>query len=524
MLQTPHQYNPTIWERIALKMTASLNLEEVLTVITQGLIDELGAAFARIWLMGPGDLCENCFKADLCSNRSGCLHLRASSGLSTNLNGEYRRIPIGVLKVGQIARNGRAVCTNDALNDDRIENKLWLRENGLCSFAGYPLIFKDELQGVLGMFSRRIILEDEFDRLGALALQAAIAVKNATLHEEVQRMRARLNAENLYLQQEIESDHDWSEIVGRSQGMKRVFELVRQVAPTNACVLIQGETGTGKELIARAVHRLSDRRDRAFVKLNCAAIPSGLLESELFGHERGAFTGAIAQKVGRFELAHQGTIFLDEVGDIPLELQAKLLRVLQEQEFERLGGTRTIHIDTRLVVATNRNLEQMVTDLEFRSDLYYRLKVFPIMLPPLRERPEDIEMLVPYFARRYAQRMKKPLAKIPSDTIAAMCRHSWPGNVRELENFIERCVILSPGEDLEAPLAELDLTTGGAPSLTTLEDAEREHIRQALQACRWVLGGPGGAAAKLGMKRTSLQYKMQKLGIIRPQAPDSRQV
>jgi len=374
------------------------------------------------------------------------------------------------------------------------------------------------------MFSRRMILEDEFDRLGALALQAAIAVKNAQLHEEVQRMRARLNAENLYLQQEIESDHDWSEIVGRSQGMKRVFELVRQVAPTNACVLIQGETGTGKELIARAVHRLSDRRDRAFVKLNCAAIPSGLLESELFGHERGAFTGAIAQKVGRFELAHQGTIFLDEVGDIPLELQAKLLRVLQEQEFERLGGTRTIHIDTRLVVATNRNLEQMVTDLEFRSDLYYRLKVFPIMLPPLRERPEDIEMLVRYFARRYAQRMKKPIAKIPSDTIAAMCRHSWPGNVRELENFIERCVILSPGEDLEAPLAELDLTTGGAPSLTTLEDAEREHIRQALQACRWVLGGPGGAAAKLGMKRTSLQYKMQKLGIIRPQAPDSRQV
>ncbi len=369
MLQKAHQYNPTLWERIALKMTASLCLEEVLTVITQGLIDEFGAAFARIWLMGPGDLCEDCFKANLCSNRSRCLHLRASSGLSTLLNGEHRRIPIGALKIGQIAQSGRAACTNDALNDDRIPNKLWLRENGLCSFAGYPLIFKDELLGVLAMFSRQIISEDEVDRLGTLALQAAIAVKNAQLHEEVERMKARLNAENVYLQQELESDHDWSEIVGRNQGMKKVLELVLQVAPTNACALIQGETGTGKELIARAIHRRSDRKDGAFVKLNCAAIPTGLLESELFGHEKGAFTGAIAQKAGRFELAHHGTIFLDEVGDIPLELQSKLLRVLQEQEFERLGSTRTIRVDARLVAATNRNLEQMVADGEFRRDL-----------------------------------------------------------------------------------------------------------------------------------------------------------
>ena len=271
-------------------MTASLYLEEVLTVITQGLIDELGAAFARIWLMGPGDQCEDCFKADLCSNRSSCLHLRASSGLSTHLNGEHRRIPIGALKLGQIAQTGKAVCTNDALNDDRIPNKVWLRENGLCSFAGYPMIFKDEVLGVLAMFSRRTILDDEFDRLGTLALQAAIAVKNAQLHEEVERMKARLNAENMYLQQEIESVHDWSEIVGQSQGMKKVLDLVLQVAPTNACVLIQGETGTGKELIARAVHRQSDRKDGAFVKLNCAAIPTGLLESELFGHEKGAFS------------------------------------------------------------------------------------------------------------------------------------------------------------------------------------------------------------------------------------------
>src|SRR5215831_3301933 len=425
-------------------MTASLRLEEVLSLITQGLIDELGAAFARIWLMGPGDLCDDCFKANLCSNRSSCLHLMASSGLSTHLNGEYRRIPIGVLKIGQIAHSGRAVCTNDVLNDDRFHNKQWVREHGVCAFAGYPLMFKDELLGVLGMFSRRNLLEDEFDRLGTLALQAAIAVKNAQLHEELERMKARLNVENLYLQQELESNHDWSEIIGLSQGMKRVLDLVLQVAPTNACVLIQGETGTGKELIARAVHRQSDRRDRAFVKLNCAAIPSGLLESELFGHEKGAFTGAMAQKVGRFELAHQGTIFLDEVGEIPLELQSKLLRVLQEQEFERLGSTRTIRVDVRLVAATNRDLAQMTANGQFRNDLYYRLNVFPVMLPPLRERRDDIPQLVRHFAQKVARRMGRQIETIPAEAMEALERYPWPGNIRELENVIERAVILSP--------------------------------------------------------------------------------
>jgi formate hydrogenlyase transcriptional activator len=497
-------------------MTASLCLEDVLTVITQGLIDELGAAFARIWLTGPGDLCKDCFKADLCSNPSSCLHLSASSGLSTQLDGEHRRIPLGALKIGHIAASGRPVCTNDAPNDERISNKSWLRENGLCSFAGYPLIFKDERLGVLAMFSRRMIREDEFDRLGTFALQAAIAVKNAQLHEEVERMKARLNAENVYLQEEIESDYEWSDIIGGSHGMKKALDLVLQVAPTNSCVLIEGETGTGKELIARAVHKRSDRKDRAFVKLNCAAIPTGLLESELFGHEKGAFTGAIAQKVGRFELAHQGTIFLDEVGEIPLEQQSKLLRVLQEKEFERLGGTRTIRIDCRLIAATNRNLEEMVADREFRSDLYYRLKVFPIVLPALRERLEDIPMLVRYFVQRYARDMKKPITHIPSETIAAICRYPWPGNVRELENFIERCVILSRDQTLRVPVGELTALGTPSRSMPTLAESQREHILQALQESNWVIGGASGAAAKLGMKRTTLQSKIQKLGLFRP--------
>jgi formate hydrogenlyase transcriptional activator len=291
------------------------------------------------------------------------------------------------------------------------------------------------------------------------------------------------------------------------------------VAPTNACVLILGETGTGKELIARGIHRLSDRKDRAFVKLSCAAIPPNLLESELFGHEKGAFTGAVAKKIGRFEFADGGTIFLDEVGEIPLELQSKLLRVLQEQEFEHLGGTQTVHVGVRLVAATNRHLKQLVADGEFRSDLYYRLNVFPILVPPLRERSEDIPELVQCFTLKHANQMKKPITSIASETMAALCHYSWPGNVRELDNFIERSVILSQGSTLDVPLGELEpftRFTRREADVSTLKDLEREHILRALNESNWVVAGRSGAAAKLGMKRTSLQYKMQRLGIIRP--------
>jgi formate hydrogenlyase transcriptional activator len=283
-------------------------------------------------------------------------------------------------------------------------------------------------------------------------------------------------------------------------------------------VLIQGETGTGKELIARAIHNLSERRERTFVRMNCAAIPTGLLESELFGHEKGAFTGAIAQKIGRFELAHQGTLFLDEVGDIPLELQSKLLRVLQEQEFERLGSTRTIKVSVRLVAATNRDLGQLIADRQFRSDLYYRLNVFPITVPPLRERPEDIPLLLRYFAQKYSRLMNKRIETIPAESMAALTQYHWPGNVRELENLIERSVILSQGPDLHVPLGELKAHVSAVTNsnaVTTLEGVEREHILHTLQEVNWVIGGPSGAAARLGMKRTTLQSKMRKLGISR---------
>ncbi len=346
-----------------------------------------------------------------------------------------------------------------------------------------------------------------------IELQRAQVLAERQRAEEIDRLKNQLHAENIYLRQELDTEQQWGEIVGQSQAMKKALKLVEQVAPTSACVLIQGETGTGKELIARAIHRLSDRKEQAFVKLNCAAIPTGLLESELFGHEKGAFTGAIAQRIGRFELANRGTIFLDEVGEIPLELQVKLLRVLQEQEFERLGSSRTIRVDVRLVAASNRDLAQMVAQREFRSDLYYRLKVFPIMVPPLRERVEDIPLLVRYFTDRYARQFNKPITSIASETMTALCLYPWPGNVRELENFIKRSVILSPGATLEAPLGELQPLNNKAVEVITLEGVEREHILRALNECNWVIAGASGAAAKLGMKRTSLQYKMQKLGI-----------
>jgi formate hydrogenlyase transcriptional activator len=308
----------------------------------------------------------------------------------------------------------------------------------------------------------------------------------------------------------------FEQIIGNSPALESVLEQVQRVAPTDSTALIQGETGTGKELIARAIHDLSSRVGRPFIKLNCAAIPFDLLESELFGHEKGAFTGAVAQKVGRFELADKGTLFLDEVGDIPLALQPKLLRVLQEQEFERLGGTRTHQVDVRLVAATHRNLVEMVKRNEFRSDLYYRLNVFPIPLPPLRQRREDIPALVKHYVEIYAARMNKQIERISPDTMSALVSYPWPGNIRELQNFIERSVIVTSGDILQPPLASLtnaaEVQSAGA---ITLEDAERDHIRKALEQTRWVVAGPNGAAARLGIKRSTLYFRMQKLGISR---------
>jgi formate hydrogenlyase transcriptional activator len=430
---------------------------------------------------------------------------------------------------GQVLRKGKSVRI-DSFEQVREDPEIYgnpdgqllyerVIEEGLRVGCYLPLTGRDRVVGVL-MLARRsdnAFAKDDVVLLEQVACQVAIAVENTLDYEKATKDRDREAKQRVYLEEEIRAD--FGEIVGDSSALKSALHLVSVVAPTDSSVLILGETGTGKELIARAIHNLSDRRDRTFVKLNCAAIPLGLLESELFGHEKGAFTGAIAQKTGRFELADRGTLFLDEIGDIPLELQAKLLRVLQEQEFERLGSNRTRKVNVRLIAATHRDLPAMVKQASFRDDLYYRLKVFPINTPALRERTEDIPQLVHHFTAWYAQRMNKKIDKIPSETMEALVRYRWPGNVRELRNFIERAVILSPHTVLQAPVAELEPFS--APGrlqqpITGLEELEREHIVRALELSNWVVGGRNGAAQRLGMKRTSLVYKMQKHRIVRP--------
>ncbi|HEV2351373.1 MAG TPA: sigma 54-interacting transcriptional regulator [Terriglobia bacterium] len=382
-----------------------------------------------------------------------------------------------------------------------------------------PLISQHRTLGTLnlGRLDEAAFTAEDLEFLRQVANQVAIAVENALDYGQMAESRERLTEEKIYLTEEILTEHNFEEIIGESPALKRVLQQVEIVAPTDSTVLILGETGTGKELIARAIHNLSSRRDRTFVKVNCAAIPLGLLESELFGHEKGAFTGAISQKIGRFELAHLGTLFLDEVGDIPLELQPKLLRVLQEQEFERLGSTRTIHVNARLLAATSRDLLQMVEDREFREDLYYRLNIFPVVAPPLRERPQDVPLLVDYFVDKFARQMNKRIDTIPAEIMEALKRYHWPGNVRELQNFIERAVILTRAKTLRPPLAELKLDARNGPSqVRTLAESERTQILQALREANGLLGGPGGVAERLGLKRTTLFYKMRRLGITRP--------
>ncbi len=401
-------------------------------------------------------------------------------------------------------------------------------ETGMQSGIWVPLIHRERTLGALAIASRRESAFDLHDaeKLGQVAGQVAMAVNNALAIRQLADLRDRLNQEKQYLEEEINVENRFDDIVGESAGLRNVLRQIETVAPTDATVLIEGETGTGKELLARAIHRLSPRSERTFIKLNCAAIPAGLLESELFGHEKGAFTGAIARKIGRLELAHEGTLFLDEVGELPLDLQPKLLRALQEREIERLGGTRPIPVNVRLIAATNRDLARMVAEKQFRSDLFYRLKVFPMFAPPLRERANDIPALVRHFVFMHSRRMGKTIETIPDEVMKALTRWHWPGNIRELENFLERSVILTRGPVLYVPLAELEIRSeaeeDGETGNPTLQAAEREHILRVLRETKGQIGGPDGAAARLGVKRTTLNSKLKKLGIERSDVPSSR--
>jgi len=416
---------------------------------------------------------------------------------------------------GQTYQSGKPWVLN-RLDPAEVPPEMYAKASGegINSFCDVPLISRNRSLGVLALASRE---ENAFDReatafLSQVGQQVAIAVENALAYGEIADLKDKLAQEKLYLEDEIRGEMDFEGIVGQSSALRHVLNLVETVAPSDSTVLLLGETGTGKELIARAIHERSRRKERTFVKLNCAAIPTGLLESELFGHERGAFTGAIAQKVGRLELADQGSLFLDEVGDIPLEIQPKLLRALQEREFERLGSNRTKKVDVRLVAATNRDLEKMMENREFRSDLYYRLNVFPIRIPPLRERPEDIPLLVRYFTQKYGRLMNKEIESIPAAALRKLSSWHWPGNIRELENFIERSVILTHSAALQAPIAEL--TNGRTTPLAgTREATERDEIVRILKTTKGRVAGTDGAAARMGLKRTTLIARMKKLGV-----------
>jgi formate hydrogenlyase transcriptional activator len=462
------------------------------------------------------------------------IHLRIYAldlAFSDESRQEESLVPIDEDPAGTVFRTGRLWC--GSVQEAR---RLGMKDTAQAE-AGtvciLPLVSRGRVLGTFGVVKYQDhAFTGDIEFLTQIAKQVAIAVENACAFGQIQELKDQLSKEKLYLEDEIRSEMNFAQTIGSSAPLRRALKRVETVAPTDSTVLIYGETGTGKELVARAIHDLSPRRAKPFVKLNCAAIPTGLLESELFGHEKGAFTGAIAQRIGRFEVANGGTIFLDEIGEVPLELQTKLLRVLQEREFERLGSSRTLRTDARLIAATNRDLEAMVSEQKFRSDLFFRLNVFPVHMPPLRERDGDIPLLVRHFTQQFSRRMNKKIETIPSATMDALCRYHWPGNIRELQNVIERAVIISAGPALSVDVADLKFAKAGHAVEKTavskspangalhdvLEQSERQQILEALEQCNWVVAGPKGAAAGLGMKRSTLQQRIRKLGIARRSA------
>jgi formate hydrogenlyase transcriptional activator len=484
---------------------SNLDLRDLLRAISAAVRNVMGCDSVGVALPDPLDRRLRIHAVDFPEGRGLIREEGSVSGAEAPTNQVFRR--------GEpVSLDARALAALDP-------NNLAVAE-GFQALCDVPLVSRGRTLGVLclGRLQDNPFATDEVDFVRQVAGQVAIAVENALAYRQIAELKDKLAQEKLYLEDEIRTEMNFDSIVGRSAALQKVLQQVETVAPTDSTVLIYGETGVGKELVARAIHNLSSRAKNAFVKLNCAAIPTGLLESEMFGHEKGAFTGAIAQRIGRFELANHGTVFLDEIGEIPLELQPKLLRVLQEREFERLGSSRTLRTDARLIASTNRDLAAMVREQKFRMDLYYRLEVFPIHVPPLRERRDDIPLLVRHFVEQFARRMNKTIDTIPSESMNALLAYSWPGNIRELQNLIERAVILSTGNVLKVPLGDLPATPMIAvKKQETLEDAERRTIVEALRATNWVVSGPRGAAAILGMKRSTLQFRMDKLGIRRPQ-------
>jgi transcriptional regulator with GAF, ATPase, and Fis domain len=501
------------------------DLQVVLRSIVTVLVDQAEAVISRVFLLMRDHECPHCRARIARGEQEACeevaLHMVAFAGGGVDPPEQFHRMALdSPLPAAVLLRSPDPVLIQDwrstpVAQDPQIA-RLWTAL-GIVGIAGYPLTFRGERLGVMGYLAARRIEPREFEVLGIFAEQAAMAIKNAYLFRERERYKNRLQVENAYLQDELRSDLGFADIVGRSPVLQSVLRKVRQVASVETTVLLTGETGTGKELIARAIHDGSPRKDRAMIKVNCGAIPQGVVESELFGHEKGAFTGAIQKRIGRFELADKGTLFMDEVGELSLDTQVKLLRVLQEREFERVGSTNAIKVDVRLIAATNRDLDREVKEGRFRADLFYRLNVFPIRIPPLRERSGDIPLLVEHFLAHFQRKLCKPLKSMAKTSLEQMQRYSWPGNIRELQNVLERACVLARGPEVElaTPLkaSSAAVATSPATAIPTLADHERAQIRRALAAVNGRVHGPAGAAALLGVNPSTLRSRMQKLGI-----------
>lgn len=518
--------------QIAATLSGHRDVDTILREVVSALTAGPEIALARIWLTQPGDLCSECGYRSSCADQRQCLHLVASDGQSLdaslarwrNLSGQFRRFPMNVDKIGRI------VTTGEALNEPRIEQREqrfahpeWARAESIYGFSGQPLIFAGKILGALCVFSRVVLSENDMAYLRIFANHAAAALANAEAFAEIARLQQSLQQENEYLRHEIRAVQGAHGIIGASRGIQRVLDQIDAIAPTDANVLILGESGTGKELVANAIHEGSTRKTKPMVRVNCASVPRDLFESEFFGHVAGAYTGAQKARVGRFKLADGGTLFLDEIAEIPLELQSKLLRVLQEGTFEPVGSDSTLHVNVRVIAATNRNLLRHVREGRFREDLYYRLSVLPIEVPPLRDRAEDIEPLASLFIEATSRRLGTKLRTLTRDQIAILRSYSWPGNVRELQNAIERAVILSRGGPLKLQLAQEAIATpaagptqnfsGAAQSYAELEVIERALLEETLVHTRGKIAGPNGAAEKLGVKPTTLLYRIRKCGI-----------
>jgi len=525
---------------LLLELARERDLEPLLQLAVGRLVEQPEVALARIWLIREGDICESCPRRAECAQFIPCLHLVVSAGQSlvdpdadwTRINGDFCRFPIGQRKVGRVASTADAVCAEDISSDASwILRPEWAEREGILGFGGQPLIHHGEVLGVLGAFVRGSFCGEALGSLRMLADHIAAAIANARAFEENARLRKQLELENEYLRDELNDVQAFGEILGVSAAIREVEEQVEQVAPTDASVLILGESGTGKELVAREIHQRSDRSAQPMIRVNCASVPKELYESEFFGHVKGAFTGAVKDRVGRFAAADGGTLFLDEVGEIPLELQSKLLRVLQEGQYERVGDDRTRTVDVRVVAATNRDLAVEVKEGRFREDLYYRLNVFPIEVPPLRKRSDDIPLLAKHFLERGAQKLKRE-ASLSSENAAQLKGYDWPGNVRELQNVIERALITSkggrlrfhlPGSEPAAPAPSFTPAAEGpaASGDEVLTDAaireiERANLLAALNRADWKIYGTGGAAELLGLRPTTVSSRIQRLGLERP--------